>query len=207
LLLFDFDGVIYNSLEAYENSLIQVLAQMGKPLITDRAGYLDLFDDNLFSSLTAKGIDLAEFFLASQANRHLVCHEQLEPYPGVIEVLKKLHARHRLFVVSSNRAPVIEMVATRYGFRDCLENILGADTSLSKIAKIELITKAGDEQGKSAFFVTDTTGDIREAQSAGIKTVAVTWGWHDRSRLAGVGPDHIVDHPEELLALWSHENS
>ena len=31
------------------------------------------------------------------------------------------------------------------------------------------------------LFVTDTLGDIREADIAGIPTVAVTWGAHDES--------------------------
>ncbi len=36
---------------------------------------------------------------------------------------------------------------------------------------------------------------------AGIKTVAVTWGWHNRERLAAAHPDFIVDKPLELLNI------
>jgi phosphoglycolate phosphatase-like HAD superfamily hydrolase len=31
------------------------------------------------------------------------------------------------------------------------------------------------------LFITDTLGDIREAEIADVPTVAVTWGAHDRS--------------------------
>ena len=30
------------------------------------------------------------------------------------------------------------------------------------------------------IFVTDTLGDVLEAKTAGINTIAVTWGAHDR---------------------------
>ena len=48
-----------------------------------------------------------------------------------------------------------------------------------------------------------TVGDILEARAAGVRSVAVTWGWHDRERLVAVSPDFIVDTPERLLSLAS----
>ena len=51
------------------------------------------------------------------------------------------------------------------------------------------------------YYVCDTVGDIREARDAGIRTVAVTWGWHSRERLAAAHPDRLIDVPEKLLAL------
>jgi phosphoglycolate phosphatase len=49
--------------------------------------------------------------------------------------------------------------------------------------------------------VCDTAGDVREAREAGVKTVAVTWGWHPRSRLERALPDVIIDDPNKLLGL------
>ena len=36
---------------------------------------------------------------------------------------------------------------------------------------------------------------------AGVRTVAVTWGWHTRDRLTLSDPDLIIDSPAELLQL------
>ena len=47
-------------------------------------------------------------------------------------------------------------------------------------------------------FVTDTVGDVREAQELGIRSVAVTWGFHSAERLAEVSPDVVVESVEEL---------
>lgn len=42
-------------------------------------------------------------------------------------------------------------------------------------------------------------GDVREAREAGVRTVAVTWGWHPRERLERACPDVLIDKPEDLL--------
>jgi phosphoglycolate phosphatase-like HAD superfamily hydrolase len=44
-----------------------------------------------------------------------------------------------------------------------------------------MIEKKYNLSNKDFLFITDTLGDIREADIANIPTVAVTWGQHDRS--------------------------
>ena len=69
------------------------------------------------------------------------------------------------------------------------------------VAKIrQALAKYGTAK-EDAWFIGDTTGDIREAKAVGIKTIAVTWGWHSREKLAAVEPDYLIDRPEELLVL------
>jgi len=49
-------------------------------------------------------------------------------------------------------------------------------------------------------MVGDTVGDVLEGRQAGIRTMAVTWGWHSEERLAQAEPDLIVRTPQEVLA-------
>ena len=76
--------------------------------------------------------------------------------------------------------------------------------ALRQRCKIEKILYAKGHYGTNSghtFYVCDTAGDVREAREAGVKTVAVTWGWHPRSRLERARPDVIVDDPKKLLGL------
>jgi phosphoglycolate phosphatase len=41
--------------------------------------------------------------------------------------------------------------------------------------------------------------DIETARNAGMRAIAVTWGFHDRQRLLAAGADRLVDEPIELL--------
>ena len=63
--------------------------------------------------------------------------------------------------------------------------------------------KANKDQ---TYYVGDTTGDIREAKTAGVRTVAVAWGWHSRERLLAAQPEFVVDKPEDLLAVEDHRS-
>ena len=44
--------------------------------------------------------------------------------------------------------------------------------------------------------------DIETARNAGMRAIAVTWGFHDRARLAAAGADVMVDTPGELVAMF-----
>ena len=46
--------------------------------------------------------------------------------------------------------------------------------------------------------MTDTLGDIREGNIAGVQTIGVTWGVHDRETLEKGSPLAIVDTVFEL---------
>lgn len=71
----------------------------------------------------------------------------------------------------------------------------------SKVEKIRHITERSGMQGNGTFYIGDTVGDILEAKQAGVKTVAVTWGWHTKEQLSVANPDSLIDSPEELLEI------
>jgi phosphoglycolate phosphatase-like HAD superfamily hydrolase len=47
------------------------------------------------------------------------------------------------------------------------------------------------------------SSDKIEGKKAGAVTVAVTWGWHSKEKLADASPDHMVHTPAELVTLLS----
>ncbi|MBU1557929.1 hypothetical protein KKC45_03125 [Patescibacteria group bacterium] len=48
------------------------------------------------------------------------------------------------------------------------------------------------------MFITDTLGDIREASEMDIKSIGVTWGFHNRETLKRGNPFNIAEKPEDL---------
>ncbi|MCS6767265.1 MAG: HAD hydrolase-like protein [Candidatus Nitrosocaldus sp.] len=48
------------------------------------------------------------------------------------------------------------------------------------------------------FYVGDEIRDVEAGRRAGVKTVAVSWGFNSRDALLAEGPDYIIDRPEEL---------
>ena len=203
LLLFDFDGAIVDSLDFYEEAVRLCLAKIGQPLVKTRADFLELFDDNFYASLIRKNINIDAYMQAADEVLTRLNYGRIKPIAGLLPVLTKLQAENILVIIASNGSPEIRMIMDRLQITAYFQDILGSDAGLSKKEKIRVALdkyKFGDDQ---AFYIGDTAGDIKEAKAAGIRTIAVAWGWHSRERLAALAPDWILDHPRDLLKLLS----
>ncbi len=51
------------------------------------------------------------------------------------------------------------------------------------------------------IFIGDETRDIEACKRAGIRCVAVTWGYNSEKSLAAQNPHRVFHRPEELRAL------
>jgi phosphoglycolate phosphatase len=203
LFLFDFDGVLADSLDLYAEAVARCLLRIGTPIVKNREDYLALFDGNFYESMAAKGVDLIAFSEAAKEILPGIDYDAMKPFDGLIPVLEVLQKDHLLAVVSSNGFRTISSMLERFGFDRFFKGILGSDFLFSKKDKIaHALLKYGIDRERT-FYIGDTTGDIMEAREAGVRTVAVTWGWHSRERLVAVHPDFLVDRPEELLRLES----
>lgn len=201
LFLFDFDGVLVDSLSVYERRVKLCLEKTGQPIVKTRADFLELFEDNFYEAIVKKGIDLKAFMNASKSIPTQGDYEQMEVFNPVLPILEELAKTRILAVVSSNVSRVIHVVLSRHGFDGCFREVLGADCGYSKKEKIIHAMGVFQVQREQTYYIGDTTGDIKEARRAGVRTVAVTWGWHSRERLRTVAPDYIVERPEDLLEI------
>jgi phosphoglycolate phosphatase len=201
LFLFDFDGVLVDSLALYEKSVNLCLERIGKRPIETREEFLDLFEENFFSSVTKRGVDVGEFMVASKTVTPTLDYNVTRPFTDLTPVLAELKKHHVLVIISSNSTFAIRLMLEKYGFLSYFDEILGADFAFSKVEKILYARGHFGTNGGHTLYVCDTAGDVREARAAGVKTVAVTWGWHSRERLERAKPDAIIEKPEDLLRL------
>ena len=201
LFLFDFDGVLVDSLEVYERRVKFCLEKIGKPIIQSRNDFLDLFEDNFYDGIIKKGIDLTEFMNASRSIPTKDDYEQMTPFSPILPVLAELKKNNILTVVSSNISHVIHVILSKYGFNGCFREVMGADFGYSKEEKILHALKSFQMEKDRTYYVGDTVGDIKEARLAGVKTVAVTWGWHAKDKLETASPDYLIEVPDDLLTI------
>jgi phosphoglycolate phosphatase len=162
---------------------------------------LDIFDENFYEGILKKGVDVAAFMKASAALAPALDYGRVKPVRELEPVLVKLRARHILAIVSSNSNYAIRRILSKYHYDRYFEDILGHEFTLSKTEKIGRAAELLNTGLNETFYIGDTVGDIKEAKKAGVRTVAVTWGWHTGERLAGTNPDYIIDFPGELLKI------
>ncbi|MCX7816078.1 MAG: HAD family hydrolase [Syntrophales bacterium] len=202
LLLFDFDGVIVDSLHVYSKAVKWCLERIGKPLISSTEDYLNLFEENFYEALERRGVDLTAFLTALKEYSTLVnYYENVNVIPGILPVLEELSHNNILAIISSNSRGAIERIFSRFSVGKFFKSIMGSDDSYSKKNKMEKLMAVYGISKNDTLYIGDTAGDIREGKLAGVITVGVAWGWHPKDRLENVKPDYIVNSPEELLKL------
>ena len=201
LFLFDFDGVLVDSLDVYEKTVTDCLKIINQPLTRGREEFLELFEGNFYESLVKRGVDLDEFIVSSVNILAGVDYSEMKPFGAMRPVLDELKKNHPLVVISSNDTPTIQEALRLYNFSGIFQEILGSDFMFSKKEKILYAAKKYSAAPNDIYYIGDTTGDIKEGKQAGIKTVGVTWGWHSKEKMAAVKPDYLFDTPQELLQL------
>lgn len=201
LFIFDFDGVVVDSLELYEHSVKLCMEKIGSHPIESHEAFLDLFEENFYQGIVNRGIDLEEFMRVSASVVPTLNYDLIIPFQDMIPVLIELKKAHRLVIVSSNSSPNVRRILAKFGLDIYFDEILGYDFHFSKTDKISHAMGMFNIGKERTYYIGDTTGDIREAKTAGVRTVAVTWGWHPRERLEKTAPDYLIDSPEKLLPI------
>jgi len=203
VLIFDFDGVLADSLEVFEACVQAACRETNRSAPADRAAFRRLFDGNMFAGLQAAGVSAGDLpSLIAALRRQLEARAgEYRLWPGIPAELARLAQTSAVFVVTSGIAGVVAGVLHRHGVR-CVRRILGAEEGTSKTQKIRVV--AAMCPGKPVFYIGDTCGDVREGREAGARTVAAAWGWHDAARLQTAQPDHLLHAPAELEALFGN---
>lgn len=201
VLLFDYDGVIVDSLEVICDSFLAACRAHGYTMLRDRQDFLRILDGNLYDGLIGAGMEataivpILKTMDALQANR-----PRSTFVAGMPEALARLARSNVMFVVTSNHSAIVAEFLARHDV-GCFVEILGADKEPSKTKKIRQVMAR--YPAHQHYYIGDTKGDMMEGAQAGARTVAVGWGFHAPEHLATAQPHHFVYTPADLAHLLS----
>ncbi|MBI4087872.1 HAD family hydrolase [Candidatus Kaiserbacteria bacterium] len=191
-VLFDFDGVIANSM-----ALSFAVSKQFNPEL-DEKSYRQLFEGNVYRSFEKlRGPDNGhrDRYFAEFVPR---LHNEVDLVRDMDDVIKTLSEEYTLAVVSSTPSQAIIDFLSRYQLREYFSDILGVDVHTSKVEKMRMIFEKYGTAAEHCVFITDTLGDMREAEEHGMGAIGDSWGLHDHKTLSKGIPFRIVDKPAEL---------
>ena len=201
--MFDYDGVIVDSLDVFATTFIAASHACGYTGIRTHEQVVRLFDGNFFETLAQLGLssDKINEILGDAHERKMQRHlAEVRPFQGMHESLNVISNQNVLTVITSNDSQLVWKFLEKEDIT-CFDEVMGADKEKSKAKKIQ--KTMARFQDLPAFYVGDTKGDMIEGKQAGAVTVAVTWGWHSAEKLTEGTPDHMVHTPAELEKLLS----
>lgn len=198
LILWDYDGVLANSIE-FEGKYYTVACQKaGIEQIRTSEDLAKLQEGNYYEECVKAGIDLKKIEVAlgifEKTIKELDC--QIEVFPGVPEIMIETARRFPSYIITSNSAVTVATMLKHHQIEGIRE-ILGVETEKSKVKKINYVKTLFP--GEKTYFIGDTSGDILEAQASGVDvTIGVAWGCHTTEVLASSHPDYLFNESSEL---------
>ncbi len=209
-LIFDLDGTLVDSLPGIAASLNRALAASGlaahppaavRGFIGDGARMLA----RRAAPATWAEPRVAELEAAFKGDYALTWHLGTTPFRGVGALLAAAAAAgHPLAVLSNKPHPfTVTMVDALFpdgGFACALGHQAGRALKPDPAGALEIAAALGLAPA-DCWLVGDSTMDIETARRAGMGSIGVTWGYHDREALTAAGADHLAGSVEELGEL------
>ncbi len=130
-------------------------------------------------------------------------------FPGVLEVIENLDQRGWLSGVATGKARRgLDAVLERNNLSRRFVTLQTCDNHPSKPHPSMLeaaMTETGTDP-RNCAMIGDTSFDIEMGRAAGMLSIGVAWGYHERETLEKAGAHAVIDHfdqlPDMLDALW-----
>lgn len=207
LAIFDLDGTILNTLEDLADSTNYALSVNGMPERT--IDEVRRFVGNGIHKLIERAVpqgstegQIEQVFVTFKEYYKDHCAVKTRPYDGIMELLKTLKENGTLTAVVSNKGDFAVQILCKDYFPELFDFAVGEREGIrrkpapdSVLAVLEQFQIPKEE----AVYIGDSEVDIQTAKNAGMKEIAVTWGFRPKKFLKENGADCIVHTPEKLL--------
>lgn len=180
LYLFNFDGVIADTLQHYRNAAHLAartagakVAEVPLSVLTgaetlDAAGIAESL--GLEASLRPR---FANLFEANLRNGLWRC----ECFEGSRQLLGTLSSRGYTAILSRSKTAAIETILQHHGLRNSVHRVIGSDQQGSPDDKLEQLLRQYSVEPQNAIYCGDSVRDINFAHRHGLRSAACTWGW------------------------------
>jgi phosphoglycolate phosphatase len=189
-IVFDFDGVIGDTFDL--NLVLSQKHSITTPTLED---FLAHHDGNVYEEPKI-AYDPTKVHVWYSEYAELVSYTHLE---NSITPIQQLAEKYTLHINSSNSEVSLIAALSKAGIYKHFEKIMGKETHRSKVEKFHMLFSEYGATPENTLFITDTLGDIKEATKVNVRTIAETFGFHNRERLALGNPYAIVDSWDEVI--------
>ncbi len=183
-VIFDFDGVIIdNAKELFE--------------VNKECNFNMDYDEWIEKAFSSNSIDFINKLFSKEDLEKIwkLWEEKFKTFKiekHIKNELRKLSSNFKLFIISSNKEEILNDILERENIKSYFKEVLGSNQIKSKTEKINNILKKYNLKKDEIIFVTDTLGDLLEANASKVKTICVDFGYHKEELLKKGNPFKIV---------------
>jgi phosphoglycolate phosphatase len=205
LILFDYDGVLADTLEDLLRFGQKACDQLGVKhrVIREDISNLEVMSFASYGRACQVPETLVDEFVRICLDSFAGKKSPPAIFAGMGEAVRQLAVQHRMAVITTNSSQNVRAFLVKHGLDDLIHAVYGVDAPGSKAEKISTARKqlSGNTPQEPVFMVGDSLSDVLAAKEASITSVAVTWGHQNLEILLRGSPDHIVHSPHELIEV------
>lgn len=217
-IIFDLDGTLLNTLDDLHASVTYALRELGLPQLPKMATRRYL--GNGVKNLVWKCVehvdkdaqdelkDKALAFFRNYYMQHSM--DMTRPFDGVMEMLSECKKSGMMTAIVSNKLDAAVKDLHKQFFADLISLAIGETADVKRKPAPDMVDEAVkqlslkfgvDISKEECVYVGDSEVDIETAKNAGMKCVAVSWGFRDKDWLEQCGAEVIIDDSKELLEV------
>ena len=212
LVIFDLDGTLLDTMEDIANGVNHALTSCGCRTIQVEEcrklvghGIKNLLHDALPQDMRTEQMQkkMSEHFFPYY-NAHM--SDFTRPYPGIHEALREISSHGIKLAVASNKfqAGTEELVKKFFGDIDFVA-VLGQREGFPIKPDAGVVFEAMAEvpgiKPDEVLYCGDSDVDMQTGNNAGVKTLAVTWGFRTTAQLQAHNPWRMIDNTSEICDI------
>ena len=203
-VIFDWDGVLLDSLGAAFNVYNKIFARVGAKMLT-RDEYLELQSPNWYDFYVKIGLPASLWKEVDQEWLRLYEEEWPDLHPDALRCLSLLkESGLKLALVSNGSRLRVEKELARFGLGQSFETVLFGEKREELKPSPVMIQRALGAMGvepRDAVYVGDSPADIQAAKNARVPSVAIARGPIQAARLRGEKPDRMFADLDEMTSF------
>ena len=202
VIIFDFDGTIADSF-AVAIKIAHQLAnrQLEKDDISRLRG--------MRSREVLRALKIAPWralFLSTRIRKMMGSHiGEIELVPGMDVALRMLASTHSLYILSANSPENAKAFLEHNHIAEAFSGVYGGVQPWAKGRALRKISREQKLSAGNTWYVGDGYLDIKAAHHAGMKAMAVAWGYSNIHVLESCKPEALVFSSDELTAYFAKD--
>lgn len=209
MVIFDLDGTLLDTLDDLCNSVNYSLRTNNFPersleeVRTFVGNGIRLLIERSVPEGTSKEL-IDKTFECFKTYYAVYCNDKTKTYPGVMDMLKELKKNGYKIAVLSNKAQYAVTKLCDIYFNNLLDDAVGARENVAKKPSPDALYICAENNNinlNNVIYVGDSDVDVATANNAGVRGIAVTWGFRSRELLIKCGAENLADNTDELLQI------
>ena len=199
-IIFDFDGTIADSFDY----VLDFLAAQAKLLPLEGTDRQDLRQLSMIAMARQLGHSRWRLPLLFWRGKRQMgdIMAQVEPFAGIAEVIRKLHAEgHELFIVSSNDLANVHAFLHKHQLHEYFLETYGGVGLFGKAPALRRLLRQHQLQLEDSLYIGDELRDVEAAQSIKMRMIAVLWGFAKHADLRALKPTALAETPEDIIKI------